>query len=75
MDGAWDTFGKKSLNGTFTVHQKKTFGQKKNLNSMQGLKSAILAIFQRGPGWPCLVSAAVKNPSVDLKNSFCIGCR
>ena len=20
MDGAWDTFGKKSLNGTFTVH-------------------------------------------------------
>ena len=40
---------------------------------MQGLKSAILAIFQRGPGWPCAVSAALKNPSVDLKNSFCIG--
>ena len=29
MDGAWDTFGKKTLNGTFTVHQKKTFGSKK----------------------------------------------
>ena len=29
LDGAWDTFGKKSLNGTFTVHQKKTFGPKK----------------------------------------------
>ena len=29
MDGAWDTFGEKSLNGTFTVHQKKTFGPKK----------------------------------------------
>ena len=29
MDGAWDTFGKKSLNGTFTEHQKKTFGPKK----------------------------------------------
>ena len=28
LDGAWDTFGKKSLIGTFTVHQKKTFGTK-----------------------------------------------
>ena len=34
---------------------------------MQGLKSAILAFFQRGPGWPCLVSAALKNPSVELE--------
>ena len=47
----------------------------KFLNSMQGLKSAILAIFPRGLGWPCPVSAALKNPSVDLKNYFCIGCR
>ena len=30
---------------------------------MQGLKSAILAIFLNGPGWPCPVSAAIKNPS------------
>ena len=37
---------------------------------MQGLKSAILAIFQRGPGWLCLVSTALENPSVDLKNYF-----
>ena len=40
---------------------------------MQGLKSAILAFFQTGPGWPCTVSAALKNPSQDFKNSFCIG--
>ena len=35
---------------------------------MKGLKSAILAIFQTGPGWPCTVSAALKNPSQDFKN-------
>ena len=29
---------------------------------MHGSKSAILAIFQTGPGWPCTVSAALKNP-------------
>ena len=40
---------------------------------MQELKSAILAIFQRGLGWPCPVSAALKNPSVDLKNLFALG--
>ena len=28
---------------------------------MHGLKSAILAIFQKGLGWPCPVSAALKN--------------
>ena len=32
-------------------------------NYIQGLKSAILAIFQTGLGWPCTVSAALKNPS------------
>ena len=48
---------------------------KKISHSMHGSKSAILAIFQRGPGWPCNVSAALKNPSPDFKNSFCIGCR
>ena len=37
------------------------------LNSMQGLKSTVLAIFQRGPGWSCPVSAGLNNPSVDLK--------
>ena len=63
MDRAWDTFGIKSLNGTF-------IWPKEFLNYMQGLKSAILAIFQRGPGWPCPVSATLKNPSLDLKNSF-----
>ena len=47
----------------------------KKLYCMQRLKSAILAIFQIGPGWPCTVSGALKNPSQDFKNSFCIGCR
>ena len=27
----------------------------------------LLAIFQIGPGWPCTVSAALKNPSQDFK--------
>jgi hypothetical protein len=44
-------------------------------NYMQGLKSAIWAIFLTGLGWPSTVSAALKNPSQDFKNSFCIGCR
>ena len=42
---------------------------------MQGLKSAILAILQNGLGWLCLVSAALKNPLQEFKNSFCFGCR
>ena len=37
---------------------------------LQGLKSVILAIFQRGPEWPCPVTGALKNPSLDLKSSF-----
>ena len=42
-------------------------------NSMQGLKSAILAMFRRGLGWPCPVSAALKNPLLDLEKYFCLG--
>ena len=42
---------------------------------MQGLKSAILAIFQNELGWLCPVSAALKNPSEEFKSSFCFGCR
>ena len=37
---------------------------------MQGLKSAILAIFQNGLGWLCPFSVALKNPSVDFKKYF-----
>ena len=37
---------------------------------MKGLESAILAIFQNGLGWLCPVSAALKNPSQEFKNSF-----
>ena len=40
---------------------------------MQGLKSAILAIFQTGPEWPSTVSAALKNPSQNFKNYFAYG--
>ena len=46
------------------------------LNYMQGLKSAILAIFQKsanGLNWLCLVIPALKKPSVNSKNSFCFG--
>ena len=43
----------------------------KESNYMQGLISAILAIFQKGTGWSCPVSAALKNPSQDFKNSLC----
>ena len=37
------------------------------------LKSAILAVFQTGPGWPCTVSAALMNPSQDFKILFGLG--
>ena len=57
----------------FHITSNEVMCPKKNLNYMQGLKSAILAIFQTGPGWPCTVSEALKNPSQDFKNSFCIG--
>ena len=38
---------------------------------MHGLKSAIFAIFQKGLGWPCPVSLALKNNhSIGKKNIF-----
>ena len=40
---------------------------------MQGLKSAILAIFQNRLGWLCPVSAAFKNPSQEFENPFYFG--
>ena len=39
-------------------------------NYMQGLKSAIMAIFQTGQGWPYIGSATLNNPSQDFKNYF-----
>ena len=56
----------KSLGGTF----KEVIWPKKYLNYMHGLKSAILAIFQRGLGWPCPASMALKNPLLGFKHSF-----
>ena len=73
LDGAWDTFWIKSRNGTFSALQMKAFGPKK-MNFMQGLKSAILAIFQSGLGWLCPVSPVLNNPSQELKKYFWFGC-
>ena len=43
----------KPIGGTFKALQKKLFDPKKKLNNMHMLKSAILAIFQKGLGWSC----------------------
>ena len=40
---------------------------------MQGLKSAILAIFQDGLRWLCPVSLALNNPSQELNFVFVLG--
>ena len=52
---------------------KKGIWSKTNSNFMKGLKSAILAIFQNGMLWPRPVSAALKNPLQESKNSFHFG--
>ena len=57
----------------FQSTSKEVIWPKEFLNYMHGLKSAILAIFQKGLGWPCPVSAAHKNASQHLKNSFSFG--
>ena len=75
LDRAWDTLGEKITQWHFHSTSKEDIWPKIISNSMQGLKSAILTIFQKGPRWPCPVSAALKNPSQNFKNSFCIGCR
>ena len=55
LDGAWDTFGKTSLNDTFTVHEKKTFGPKKNSNFHAGVKKCHFGNFSERAGMavPC----------------------
>ena len=40
---------------------------------MHGSKSAILAIFQTWPGWPCTVSAASRIPHRIPKIIFSLG--
>ena len=62
-------------NGIILILSNEVMWSKKISNYMQGLKSAILAIFQTGPGWPCTVSVALKNPSLNFKKSFCNVCR
>ena len=61
------------MKGTFIALKMRSFGPPKESNYMQGLKSAILAIFQKWPGWPCPVSMALKSPSLNFKNSFVFG--
>ena len=58
-----DMFWIKSLGGIFLSTEKEGIWPKNFLNYMHGLKSAILAFFQKGLGWPCPVSAALKNVS------------
>ena len=66
-------YEKKNYNGLlFTTSNEYIWPQKFSI-FMHGLKSAILAIFQRGLGWPCPVSAALKNASWHLKNSLRFG--
>jgi hypothetical protein len=46
---------------------------KNNLNSMHGLKKAILAIFQKSANWldwPCPVGAALQNRPQDILSFF-----
>ena len=40
---------------------------------MKGLKSAILAIFQTGPGWPCLLVQPSRIPCWISKILFALG--
>ena len=52
-----------SLFAICLIVSKDVIWPQKILNYMHGVKSAILAIFQKGLGWPCPVSAALKNAS------------
>ena len=75
MDGAgWSLrhFLEKFKERHFNSTSNEVIWHPKISNSMHGSKSAILAIFQTGLGWPCTVSAALKNPSQDFKNSFAL---
>jgi hypothetical protein len=47
----------------FQSTSKEVIWSKQFLNYMHGLKSAILAIFQKGLGWPYPVSLALKKTS------------
>ena len=67
----WMELGTKITERHFYSASKEDIWPNKISDSMQGLKSAILTILHRGPGWPCPVSVALKNPSLDLKISFC----
>ena len=42
----------------------------KKLKFHVGVKKCHFGNFSDRPGWPCPVSEALKNPSLDLKNSF-----
>merc|ERR1711940_254468 len=48
----------------FQSTSKEVIWPKKILNYMQGLKSAILAIFQKGLGWPCPVKSQLNSERI-----------
>ena len=55
-------------NGIFIVLQIKSFGPKENSNYMKGLKSVVLAIFQKGFAWPCpVITGPQKGQNCDQK--------
>ena len=60
------------MKGTLIALEMKSFGPPK-IKLHAGVKSAILAIFQKEPGWPFPVSTALKNPSHDLEKYFWFG--
>ena len=59
MDGALIHFLDKITRWHFQSTSKEIIWPKMFLNYMHGSKSAFLAIFQKGLGWPCPVSAAL----------------
>ena len=73
LNGAWDRFWIKFLNGTFLALQIKAICPQK-FKFHAGVKKCHLAIFQNGLGWLCPVSAVFKNPSQEFKKS-CFGCQ
>jgi hypothetical protein len=69
LNGARGTLGIKFTKAYSLSLQMKSFWPKKNSNFMHGLKSAILAFFQKSADWmdwPSPVSTALQNSSQDF---------
>ena len=57
----------------FQSTSKQVIWPQKFLNYLHGLKSAILTLFQKGLGWPCPVSGALKTQHSIWKILFVLG--